>query len=354
MTLQWHRVAEADRYAVELSSDPFFGSASASAATADTQATVTTLVAGKKYYWRVQAQTGAGASGPWSDPWSFSTFIALPGKTLLVASAPIPNRADYIKLSWRRVDGADQYLAQLAVEPGFGRIQTSAVTADTVKNLSGTNEGQKYYWRVQAQNIAGAGPWSDVQEFTIVIAPTNLEARLTTPSAVRLGWMDRSRVEEGYVIERRTAQESVFTVLDTLKGSGSEYADAQVEKGGHYTWRIRAYKGAAVSEYSNEATLSLTGVAEKETLPAEYALSQNYPNPFNPVTIIRFALPLTAAARIAIFDGLGREVAVLLDRELAAGWHEIAYDARNLPSGVYLCRMQSGSFHALRKMILMK
>jgi len=89
-------------------------------------------------------------------------------------------------------------------------------------------------------------------------------------------------------------------------------------------------------------------------LPKEYILSQNYPNPFNPSTKIKFALPEAAKARIFVTDILGREVAVLVNSEMSAGYHEVNFNANNLASGIYFYVMQSGNSSITRKMILLR
>ncbi|MGD1044443.1 MAG: T9SS type A sorting domain-containing protein [Bacteroidota bacterium] len=88
--------------------------------------------------------------------------------------------------------------------------------------------------------------------------------------------------------------------------------------------------------------------------PDGYALEQNYPNPFNPATKIKFALPLRSLTKLSIYDLLGREVQILINKELEAGYHEINFDANSFPSGIYFYKIQSGDFIQTKKMVLMK
>ena len=99
---------------------------------------------------------------------------------------------------------------------------------------------------------------------------------------------------------------------------------------------------------------SPTSTSEAQTLPADFALSQNYPNPFNPATQIAFALPQAGPVRLAVYDVLGREVAVLVDEHLSAGTHEATFEATGLPSGVYLYRLEAHSFTRTQRMLLAK
>jgi Glycosyl hydrolase family 59/Secretion system C-terminal sorting domain/Glycosyl hydrolase family 59 central domain len=88
--------------------------------------------------------------------------------------------------------------------------------------------------------------------------------------------------------------------------------------------------------------------------PTSYSLDQNYPNPFNPSTVINYHLPLGSYVTLKIYDDLGREVRTLVDEMKPAGNYKIKFDARNLPSGVYFCRLQAGSYNETKKLMLLK
>jgi len=91
------------------------------------------------------------------------------------------------------------------------------------------------------------------------------------------------------------------------------------------------------------------------SIPDVFALEQNYPNPFNPSTQISFALPSAQKVTLKVFDLSGKEIATLLDNEpKAAGTYELTFDAKNLPSGVYLYKLRAGEYFATRKMILLR
>jgi subtilisin-like proprotein convertase family protein len=100
-----------------------------------------------------------------------------------------------------------------------------------------------------------------------------------------------------------------------------------------------------------------TGIAlnSEEVTPGKFSLVQNYPNPFNPTTKIGFGVSgLGSRVKIAVYDLLGREVAVLMDERKEAGRYEVKWDASRCASGVYVCRMTAGDFVESKKMILMK
>ena len=87
---------------------------------------------------------------------------------------------------------------------------------------------------------------------------------------------------------------------------------------------------------------------------AQFSLHPNYPNPFNPSTIIEFQIPNSGFVTLKVFDVLGRTVRTLLNEQKDAGRHRASFDATGLPSGVYVYRVQAGSYAASRKMILLR
>jgi hypothetical protein len=89
-----------------------------------------------------------------------------------------------------------------------------------------------------------------------------------------------------------------------------------------------------------------------ESLPSEFRLGQNYPNPFNPATTLDFDLPSDEFVSLKIFDVLGREVQTLVSESKKAGSYNVAFDASKLASGVYVYKLQAGSFVATKKMLL--
>jgi len=95
------------------------------------------------------------------------------------------------------------------------------------------------------------------------------------------------------------------------------------------------------------------------TMPADYALYQNYPNPFNPSTTIEYRLPEAGYVQIEVYDMSGRMVRSLVNGNVQAGLHSVAWDGSNdrgdrVASGVYAYRLTAGNYHAVRKMVLLR
>jgi hypothetical protein len=98
----------------------------------------------------------------------------------------------------------------------------------------------------------------------------------------------------------------------------------------------------------------ITSANEQESQISEFELNQNYPNPFNPSTTIEYSLPSSSNVSLKVFDILGNEVADLVNGLQNSGKHSIEFNASNLPSGLYIYRVQAGDFLSNKKMVLLK
>lgn len=94
--------------------------------------------------------------------------------------------------------------------------------------------------------------------------------------------------------------------------------------------------------------------AEESKSLENFQLNQNYPNPFNPSTTISFSLTEVVDVELQVFDQLGRVVATLVDTRKVAGLHSVQFDAKDLPSGMYMYRLQAGGFIQTRSLTLIK
>ena len=103
----------------------------------------------------------------------------------------------------------------------------------------------------------------------------------------------------------------------------------------------------------------ITGIEKLETIPETFSLYQNYPNPFNPGTTIQYSIPPSQQqnfilVRLKVYDILGKEVAVLVNKNQTSGDYRVKFNADNLPSGIYFLSLQAGNFNKTIKMTLLK
>jgi len=162
------------------------------------------------------------------------------------------------------------------------------------------------------------------------------------------------RAKAGQVISDPLIIENPANIVDiTGERTFTDEPDAGVD-GEDYIYYVTALSRNNVE--GDFVKLDVTVVsAEDDGLVAQaFELEQNYPNPFNPSTEIRFTIPAAGQVQLTVYDVLGREVAVLVNRELAAGSHTATFDAAGLTSGMYLYRLETAGQQMTRSMMLVK
>ncbi len=156
---------------------------------------------------------------------------------------------------------------------------------------------------------------------------------------------------------------SSYWVNDLYNDSSYQVLGSQLQ---NFSASIAAYGSAVYTISTQEEMLILppippiVSVDDQLTgIPQEFNLFQNFPNPFNPSTTIRYSVIQPGNVSIRIYDILGREVKTLLNEIKAAGTYNLVWNGVNnagdkVSSGIYLYRMESGSFVQTKKMILLK
>jgi hypothetical protein len=174
-------------------------------------------------------------------------------------------------------------------------------------------------------------------------------------SGVQLNWNTASEINcYGWIVQR--SQGADFAdVSPILPGYGTTiephsyiYTDNSVQAGQTYSYRLQQTDIGGRVNFSDPITISVSAA------PSAYRLEQNAPNPFNPITTVSFALPQTSHVKLSVFDANGQNVATLVNGLKEAGVHSITWNAAQLASGIYFCRIEAGSFTATQKMVLMK
>ncbi|MBZ0202214.1 MAG: T9SS type A sorting domain-containing protein [Ignavibacteria bacterium] len=107
-----------------------------------------------------------------------------------------------------------------------------------------------------------------------------------------------------------------------------------------------------ISFYNPEYLVS-TG-NNSSIVPDRYELFANYPNPFNPSTVIKYQVPQDGLVKITVFDASGKEIRALVNDSRTAGTYEVIFNGEGLSTGVYFCRMESGTYSQTMKMAMIK
>jgi hypothetical protein len=193
----------------------------------------------------------------------------------------------------------------------------------------------------------------------IVKITDNIPVELSSYSAsvngtsVTLNWTTATESNnKGFSIERKSANSS-WQEIGFVPGSGTSseqhsysFTDNHVNAGS-YSYILKQTDFHGSFSYSNEISIEISA-------PAEFKLNQNYPNPFNPSTRIIYSLPEQSFVSIKVFNIAGEEITSLVNQVQTEGQHQVVFDAKNLASGVYLVRMNAGSFNSTIKMNLLR
>ena len=181
-------------------------------------------------------------------------------------------------------------------------------------------------------------------------------------NSVILTWNSIVDVEvDYYVIERSTNQDFDETGSMQSQITNTNYfEDIELVYDTDLYYRVSYYYGIQ-SEYSETLTASVEWLNNQkgETLPIAFKLHQNYPNPFNPKTKINYDIPNYSNVNIVIIDLSGSEIKSLVNKKHTSGRYSITWNGTNnngdkVAAGMYLYKIQSGSFTKMEKMILLK
>jgi len=187
----------------------------------------------------------------------------------------------------------------------------------------------------------------ELVSFTAAAAGMNANLRWTTATEVH---------NYGFEIQRR--QTADWAKVGFVAGAGSSnstknysFTDNNLSSGS-YSYRLKQIDIDGSFSYGASVEVSISSA------PQVFALLQNYPNPFNPSTVISYQLPVNSQVTLKVYNMLGQEVATLVNDLKQAGSYSVTFNTaagtRALSSGVYVYRLQAGSFISIKKLVLMK
>jgi len=182
----------------------------------------------------------------------------------------------------------------------------------------------------------------ELLSFSALPGDGSIELRWTTATEAR---------NDHFELQRDGAEIAEIGAINGAAGETYTWRDLRLTNGClyHYTLFAVDVNGWREELASLEATPS--SVAAHVT---NYALQQNFPNPFNANTSITFDVAEPGFVKLTVYDMVGREVSALVRQQLEAARHVVSFDAGDLPSGMYLYRLQVNGFAVQRKMLLIK
>jgi hypothetical protein len=288
-------------------------------------------------------------------------------------SAPQNLTAEYetstgVRLNWSAPedDGGrpiNDYLIEYrdtTMQADMWTLYDDGVSTDTTALVTGLAGRKLYLFRVAAQNSIGRGDASEADStewgFTEPGVPQQLVVvpEPGSDEGMRLKWMapddDGGRPILGYEIEYKESSS-----LEWIQFSGSDEPDTvavilDLLPGATYDFRVAARNEIGTGLFTTP--VSATDIQADRVY--QTALLGNFPNPFNPSTVIRYELSVSGNVRLAVYDVLGRQVAILADGTNAAGSHQVRFDAANLASGLYVYRLEADGRVFTKTLMLVK
>lgn len=311
------------------------------------------------YYYKIRDTEGYAWWGPASaSPVSGVVTPPPPSPTPVLAIDHLGDRHVYLCLE-QGSQYADFY--NLWWQPEGGSWEDTIHGGERCIELSELQNGTPYCFVAQAQNLAGTTELSSVVWAVPMASPTNLQD-VAGHQCIDL-WWDGSPPASGYRVYYSTSESDPFqysadvgdTTATTLTG---------LENGTLYFVCVVAY-----DQFANETTPSnlvssrpqcWAGVTSLDSTPGEFDLGRSYPNPFGSSTMISYQLPEPwTEVRLVVYDTAGREVRTIVNGGQPAGRYEVGWDGRDragrdVPPGVYFCRLDAGGFSKTVKMLLVR
>jgi len=289
---------------------------------------------------------------------------------------PIARNADIpLREGWNFMAYFPQYDLEMS-SPDFYGISPIIDQVDIMKNSRGQfavpripfsnmddlTEGQGYHIKMSEEDVLNYPPEQEGERIA-----NAAEERFTTtvPSSNNLS-----------LLVHNLNENSLVTAVDpqgNIVGQGTSDSDGQcgiavwgddpstVEKEGLAVGESFKLNGLHVKEfvvgdglvYEQDAFIAVN-VTASNPIPDDYYLSEGYPNPFNSQVRLSYGLPETGLLKIGIFDITGREVTTLINQEQVAGRYNVTWQASDYPSGLYMIKMEAGSFRSVREVVLVK
>jgi hypothetical protein len=295
--------------------------------------------------------------------WDTVSAVNLDGEISAFAGSTSPNPGGLLGQAWVAVDRSSG--------PSRGNVyvlcsvdRTSVPDPLDVMFARSTDGGASWSAPVRVNDDAGTAAW---QWFgTLSVAPNGridviwLDTR-DNPGSVNSSLYYAYSMDAGLTWspnERLSASFNPHVGWPQQNKMGDYFDMISDDAGAHIAW---------AATFNNEQDVYYgrisvpAGVAEPEAgIPGEISLLQNYPNPFNSITRIIFRVVKPEPVELRVFDVLGRDVATLVNEVRQPGTYEVRFPsitgagARDLTSGVYLCRLSTSGVVHSKKLLLVR
>ncbi len=367
VTFLWHHSARADSFLIEVAVDDTFSTLLHTQTVADTTTSLPNFDYLTTYHWRVKAKNLSGSSD-WSRKNSFRTREKPNYPPVIV------NPLGSVTLDEDFTGFKAATLTDVFSDPEAQPLTFEIVRYDTLLIRAELQADSLFLHSVENAHGTGAVVIKAMDDIAnevmdtlqVTVQPVNDVPIITAiPDTISF------KNDEDFVIRLDT---SVSDVEDQLKDLTIALSVTPTDilltyDKDTYTATLTApgFEGEGVLSIEvtdtegAKAQASIVVIVEMAvsneehaSIPDEFSLKQNFPNPFNPTTNIRYDIAEPTEVRIEVFSMLGQKVATLVNKHKPAGSYTFTFDAAGLSSGLYIYRIQAGSFVQTKKMTLIK
>ena len=261
----------------------------------------------------------------------------------------------------------------------INRSYTTFTNVDGSYNLKNIKFEGDYFVQVFApfnlpgyynENGSPSVYWQNADSVALISSMENIDLTLERDSSYGAGFVDgrvlsnnqNAPVTDAIVYVRSVSTNKIYTY--NFVSSDGNYTISVLPYGDYelIAQKIGVPDAESTSFSISTTQDSLSGIdlsmiitlIRNADSPISFELYQNYPNPFNPATKIQYAIPENSHVKLTVFNILGSTVQELVNEKRSAGNYSVTWDASNLPSGVYLYRIQTNTFNSTKKMLLLK
>lgn len=272
-----------------------------------------------------------------------------------------PDYADQIIVPYNGGNSESIEIGLNSISPGTVVSPESTLVGTVRFNILNDSVNHNIKWSLNycavldnmGNNITSGIIFTDPENGILPVELSSFSAEISQNNVV-LNWSTSAEHNNfGFYVER-SGTDGYWTNIGFLKGSGTvselrnySFADRNLVSG-KYLYRIKQ------TDFNGNFQYHLLNDKIQIGTPDKFTLHQNFPNPFNPVTKINFDIPFEGKVLLRIFDNTGRLVRNLLNDIKPAGYYSVEFNGADLSSGTYFCRIESGNFSDVKKLILIK
>ena len=285
------------------------------------------------------------------DAYAGIKFLSSSQKSLRLIDWTDPYANDSLYYTWLTQNSFDPMLIANALGDGavatLGQDPVTINPGDSAIFYYGVSIGADKNSCVANMNLCAA-KYAQV----VPVELTSFTA-ISQNQQVTLNWSTATELNNNGFEVQRSAASSDFITVGFVKGAGTTteqkeyaYTDKNLSNG-LYSYRLKQIDYNGLYEYSDVIEVDVRSLND-------YSLEQNYPNPFNPTTKIGYVLSEKTNVKIVVMNTIGEQIAVLVNQTQEQGYHQLDFNASNLPSGIYFYSLQTKNYSDTKKMLLLR